>query len=117
MSRTTERARSVFYRAGGIPRVLSMIALLAVIGILISRTRDPSSWVWLTGELNGGGALALPVAKIEQAEPEEITPGLTDTDPGEREAAAEQYQALTDRTIELAREEMPAYWRLFGWTG
>jgi hypothetical protein len=34
----------------------------------------------------------------------------------EREAAAEQYQALTDRTIELAREEMPAYWRLFGWT-
>jgi hypothetical protein len=57
----------------------------------------------------------LSAAGQHQDESQLVTPGLTDTDQEEREGASEQFQALTDRTIELAREEMPAYWRLFSW--
>jgi hypothetical protein len=41
--------------------------------------------------------------------------GPTDLDEDERSAAAEEFQAVTDRTLELHPEEMNAYWRLFGW--
>ncbi len=41
--------------------------------------------------------------------------GPTDLDEEERDAAAEEFQALTDRTLEVHPEEMNAYWRLFSW--
>src|SRR4029453_15962709 len=120
MSRTTDRARSSFYRAGGLPRVASMIALLIVIAMLIARAADPGSWKWLTGESEApaepDSSTRLGIRREPPPpEPQVIIPGPTDADPEEREAAAEQFQAISDRTMELAREEMPAYWRLFDW--
>ena len=41
--------------------------------------------------------------------------GPTDLDEEERDAAIEEFQALTDRTLEMHPEEMNAYWRLFSW--
>ena len=41
--------------------------------------------------------------------------GPTDLDEEERDAATEEFQALTDRTLEMHPEEMNAYWRLFSW--
>jgi hypothetical protein len=41
--------------------------------------------------------------------------GPTDLDEEERDAAAEEFLALTDRTLEMHPEEMNAYWRLFSW--
>jgi hypothetical protein len=41
--------------------------------------------------------------------------GPTDLDEDERGAATEEFQAVTDRTLELHPEEMNAYWRLFSW--
>jgi hypothetical protein len=88
-----------------------MIAMLAVLGMLISRAADPRTWKWLATE-------SRPEPHTQEAaklEPETVSPGPTDLDPDERAAAAEQFQAISDRTIELSREEMPAYWRLFSW--
>jgi hypothetical protein len=41
--------------------------------------------------------------------------GPTDLDEDERGAAAQEFEAITDRTLELHPEEMNAYWRLFSW--
>ena len=41
--------------------------------------------------------------------------GPTDVDEEEQEAAIEEFDALTDKTLEMHREEMPAYWRLLSW--
>jgi hypothetical protein len=38
-----------------------------------------------------------------------------DQDPEQRAAAAEEFQAISDRTTEIQVEEMPAYWRLLEW--
>jgi hypothetical protein len=43
-------------------------------------------------------------------------PGPTDLDPLEREAALEEFQAVSDRTLGIRPEEMGVYWRMFAWT-
>jgi hypothetical protein len=113
MSRTTQRARSSFYRPGGALRLGSVVAMLIIIGMLLSRASDPMSWIWLTGKpADHEPAVAV---QADYVTSDDVSPGPTDTDAEEREAAREQFQAITDRTLELSREEMPAYWRLFTW--
>jgi len=112
MSRTTQRARTSFYRSSGTLRLTSVIMLLVVIGLLMGRAADPASWVWLTGERQPNNP---EIQLVANAAPEQVTPGPTDTDPGEAAAAREQFQAITDHTLAMGREEMPAYWRLFNW--
>jgi hypothetical protein len=120
-------------------RLLSMLAMLAVLGMLISRAAEPASWVWLTGEsaadaakqAGGAGkpdqsgealvpaasspAASSPPVTLVAADNEPVTVG-TDLDPDESEEATEQFQALTDFSLNMAREEMPSYWRLFRWS-
>jgi hypothetical protein len=108
---------------------MSMVLMLAVVGMLIARSADPNTWKWFTGEArvaDAGGddpdnaaadrapAGNQPVQQPQQ--PEEVTPGPTDLDPEEQEGVVEQFQALSDGATEIGREEMPAYWRLFRWT-
>jgi hypothetical protein len=97
-------------------RLLSMITMLVVLGMIIYRAADPATWAWLAGDQQHPAprhaAVAAPTA-VQQ--PETIIPGPTDEDVEEWEAAEEQFQAVTDGSIELAREEMPSYWRLFSW--
>jgi len=105
-------------------RLMTMVVMLGVLGMLIARSADPNSWRWLTGE----GKVAVdqadepadePVAdakKLAPPVPERVTPGPTDQDREEQEGAIEQFQAISDGTTQLGREEMPAYWRLFRWT-
>src|SRR5262245_15677020 len=102
-----------------------MLAMLAVLGMLIYRAAQPASWVWLTGESltaqPGGAALQVKQTAAQAASPpaapaapEQVVDG-TDLDPDERAMAQEQFQALSDFTLGMGREEMPAYWRLFRW--
>jgi hypothetical protein len=88
-----------------------MIVMLAVLGMLTSRAADPRTWKWLVTEPKTESR----AGDVAESEPETISPGPTDLHLEERAAAAEQFQAISDRTIELSREEMPAYWRLFSW--
>jgi hypothetical protein len=120
-------------------RMASMVITLAVLGMLIMRSRDPQTWVWLTGDQSSvlpeekqaeTRKIAAAQTKADQtkatnakaeaeAKPAEpvspVTPGPTDLDDAEQESAIEEFQALTDRSMKLGPEEMPAYWRMFGW--
>ena len=89
--------------------------MLIVVGLLMYRASDPRNWVWLTGEPREESRITEVARHIKPQGDEQIAPGPTDLDQDEREAAKEQYQAITDHTQALGREEMPAYWRLFNW--
>jgi hypothetical protein len=103
----------------------SLVVTLALLVLLIGKAADPTMWTWLTGEPESKARPADATAPADQptvsvqpasVEPEKVVPGPTDEDPEEREGASEQFLALTDGSTELGREEMPAYWRLFGWS-
>ena len=118
--------RSTPFRPGGGLRVISLIVTLFVLGMLIVKARDPSTWVWFTGEPIQQPANAIqPVAanKVSDQQtapaneqPRVIPSGPTDLDAEEQAAARHQFQALSDGTLGMGAEEMPAYWRLFKWT-
>jgi len=102
-------------------RMGSMIVMLAVIFMLIVRSSDPQTWVWLTGDESAvqleekkTAKLAKKVEPVVDAKPV-IEPGPTDEDEEEQAAAIEEFQALSDRSLKLGPEEMPSYWRTFGW--
>jgi hypothetical protein len=114
---------------GGL-RLMSMVTMLVVLGLIIAKAADPATWGWLADDDRAaearkvdeaaakaaGKAPVKPVtAQKVAAQQERVTPGPTDEDIEEQDGAAEEFLALTDGGIELNREEMPAYWRLFGW--
>lgn len=65
--------------------------------------RAPEEGVKSSGDAN--------VASTSEGEP-----GPTDLDPLEREAALEEFQAVSDRSLGMRPEEMGVYWRMFAWT-
>ncbi len=91
-------------------RLASGIGMLVLIALLIVRIGEPGMWRWLAG---GAGP---PPAK-RQTVPPPISPatGPTDEDPDQAEMAREEFQALTDGSLELRREEMEPYYRLVFW--
>jgi hypothetical protein len=104
----------------GMPRMMTMLGLLVVLGMLIYRARDPAVWRWFAGEPNPAAAAAPatanPAAAASDAAAEEVVvPGPRDDDPAEQVAIRMKFDVLTDRAP-LAREEMPAYWRLLDWS-
>src|SRR5262245_50566453 len=112
MSRTTQRARASFYGSGGALRLSSVVMLLIIVGMLMTRAANPASWIWLTGQpQDNNREIQLSATTVQ----ENVTPGSIDIDPTELSVAKEQFQAITDNTLALGREEMPAYWRLFNW--
>lgn len=106
------------FRSSELPRLLTMVVMLGVLWLLIDRARDENTWRWITGDTSGAAALAQrdSVESDASSAPatEAPTTGPTDLDADERDAAAEEFQAITDKAP-LAREEMPAYWRLLAW--
>jgi hypothetical protein len=109
---------------------MSMLTMLVVLGLIIAKAAQPGTWAWLASDEQGATnepaaktkaeapASAVPLgAQPVAAQPAEaVTAGPTDQDIEEQDGAAEQFMALTDGGIELGKEEMPAYWRLFSWT-
>ena len=101
--------------------------MLVVLGMIIAKASDPATWAWLVGDQAAmkqddpaaaapNGALPPAVPVTAQTKPETVTEGPTDQDIEESDGAAEEFMALSDGGLELSKEEMPAYWRLFGWT-
>jgi len=97
--------------------------MLAVLALLISRAAQPASWLWLTGESKAQVGAQVEAnqspAKVSTqptaTPPEPVTVG-TDLDGEEQAEVEEQFQALSDFSLGMAPEEMPAYWRMFRWT-
>lgn len=119
-------------------RLMSMLMMLAVVGMLIYRTRDPAMWRWLadddspvsdgsvSNDKNGtakskptesGLASEPSVASTDeiQAANETLVSGPNDLQAYEQTQAEYQFQAISDKAP-LTAEEMPAYWRLMRWS-
>jgi len=123
--RIEERRR--MFRGHELPRLMTMLAMLAVLFMLIQRARDPSMWKWLEGESAGGATPAAasqssasqagPSAPAPQKKdaPPPVATGPTDEDPEEADAVAEEFQAVTDGTLEIQVEEMKSYKRILEW--
>lgn len=106
-----------------------MLVMLAVLYMLITRARDPNVWRWLANDSGtveeADDAAAAPAAKPgpevpgkpapEKAPAEPAATGPTDEDPEEQTAIQEEFQAITDKTLQINPEEMFAYRRVLQW--
>ncbi len=90
-----------------------MVVMLGVLWLLVDLARDPKTWRWLDPTAGAPRQPADP-ATTQPASDEPHATGPTDTDSEELDAAREELQAVTDKAP-LAKEEMPAYWRMMAW--
>lgn len=112
-------------------RLVSMLALLGLIMLLANRAADPTSWAWFESDAPAATdsqaaksasadaavakAAGSPARTVESTPRETVERGPTDTDPEELAGFVEEAQAIEDRSLYNRPEEMPAYWRMFGW--
>jgi len=123
MRRYQQPPPTKLFRGAEMTRLMTMIVMLGVIFLLMSRARDPQVWTWLTGEGDAAGgagdAAAVPIGP-DHSTPSAVypsdtpSPGATDLDRDEADALKEELQAVEDKTP-LKKQEMPAYWRLVRW--
>jgi len=108
------------FRGTELPRLLTMVVLLGVVGLLMANARHPACWQWLVEKQPAAQPVEPPrpaAAKTAAVPPGgPVTPGPSDEDPEQRVDSAEEFQAVTDGTIGIQPEEMLAYWRLLLWT-
>lgn len=100
-------------------RLVRMLVMLWVVGMAIYWTRDPGMWKWLADDVQDEAAAP---AKLNQDSPpaekknnETLVTGPNDQQPFEQSQAEYLFQAITDKEP-IAREEMPAYWKLMRWS-
>lgn len=97
--------------------------MLAVVGMLIYRTRDPSMWRWMADDIpeskpglrssavKDEALVAIPKEELRET----LVRGPNDLQPFEQSQAEYLFQAVTDREP-CSAEEMPAYWKLMRWS-
>ena len=104
-------------------RLVSMLVMLAVLGMIYNRAKDPKTWRWFADDSEPELAQVdvkekAPAGKPDKPEKpwtETIVEGATDTDAEEMEEAHKEWDAISDRTP-LDGTEMAAYWRFFKWS-
>jgi hypothetical protein len=93
--------------------------MLMVLFMLIRRAGDPETWRWLVSVTNDTPAPAgsdQPQAHRQGPPPPlPAATGPTDEDFDQSEAAKEEFQAVTDGTLQMQPEEMEAYDRMVEW--
>lgn len=92
--------------------------LLWVVGMMIYWARDPAMWKWIADDVQDEAAVTKPEessAPDEKKNDETLVSGPNDRQPLEHSQAEYLFQAITDKEP-LAREEMPAYWKLMRWS-
>lgn len=94
---------------------MTMVVMLGVLAMLVKLAADSKTWRWLAPDAAEPEVAERAVPAAASALPD-VAPaaGPTERDPQEQDAAREEFQVLTDKTA-LAKEEMPAYWRLMAW--
>lgn len=100
-------------------RLVRMVMLLGVVAMLIHWARDPAMWRWFADDMKEDAA-ATPSsnddsAPAENKTEETLVTGPNDQQPFEYSQAEYLFQAITDKEP-IAREEMPAYWKLMRWS-
>jgi hypothetical protein len=100
--------------------------MLVILGMLMARMGDPNMWRWLADDDSAPSqprqfapgakpSSAGPVESVEAPAKPPVATGPTDEDPDEGDAVREEFQAVTDGTLEMQVEEMVAYNRLVRW--
>lgn len=103
-----------------------MLMGLLVIGMMYQRAKEPHLWRWLTNESRADAdddqsraerrSNPSKSPKVTAAAPvENIVPGPNETDPDELANLNSNLKSIQDRQP-LLPHEMPAYWRLLGWS-
>src|SRR5262245_18103730 len=123
MTRRRDSYRSTAMPAGVTMRLGSAIVALLILGMIYSRARDPRTWRWLAPEDGAPPVAAVPAQAGQAGQPatppvapaEVVVSGPTDLDEADSQEVQTQFDAISDKR-ELAREDMPAYWRLMRWT-
>jgi hypothetical protein len=99
-----------------------MLMALAVLAMLYQRVKEPQFWRWMTNESRADtdDIQSRPAEKskslgVTASTQEEIIPGPNETDPDELAKLRSNLKSIQDRQP-LLPHEMPAYWRLLGWS-
>jgi len=121
---TRQRFSQRRYGRGYVPpardsrRILSMLAMMVLLGFMIAHTSRPQTWHWLAqNEAQGGAAAEIPPAQNQSDIPppaEVLIPNPTDQDEEEWEEVSRLFRDVRDK-IPMEIEEMPPYWRFFKW--
>jgi hypothetical protein len=133
MRRQANPPASVF-RGNELMRLMTMVVMLGVVFLLITRSRDPKFWAWIASDSGPVDHHDSPTSTGNQNNKEQTSGSsetsattqadkaklpkpnsVTDEDPEEAEAAKEQFQALIDGTEKLEPQEMFAYNRVLSW--
>ncbi len=101
-------------------RLGSMLAMLTVVFLLMTRLRDPDTVRAIDALWNPGSeVLDVPQPAPVQAPPAQAAEpepsGPTDEDPEQIEEIRNEFQVITDRTETIQREEMVPYNRIVQW--
>jgi hypothetical protein len=110
------------FRPGELRWLFSGSLLLVLLYLLISRWSAAPEPREAGAPTAATAGQAVPSAPRQAASPARAPAGPaddedrpTDLDPDERESAKEEFQAVSDGTLTLGREEMEAYYRLVTW--
>lgn len=115
--RREQRPPSMF-RGAELMRLMTGILMLIVIVMLMVRLRDPAMWRWFARDDGPAAPAGVVVAPKKTPKPDEPLPaatGPTDEDSDQAEEARQEFQAVTDGTLQVQREEMEPYDRLIVW--
>ena len=114
MRRTRDRRPASLFRGAELPRLMTMVVMLGVLFLLFDLARDQRTWRWIAPGALAEAPAAEAADRLAISADDGAHGGLTDLDSLERDAAREEFGAVTDKTP-LGKEEMPAYWRLMAW--
>lgn len=129
--RFNARTPSSYFPRRELFRLMSMMMLLAVVGMTMYRARDPGMWKWLADDVREDDAKVEITSDKAEAKVgsdqsdsdkdngdrfvETLMTGPNDLQPFEQSQADYIFQAISDKAP-LAAEEMPAYWKLMRWS-
>jgi hypothetical protein len=114
MGRFRDRRPAGLFRGNELARVMTMVVMMGVLVLLVGLARDERTWSWIAPGAPRNAPSSADGDKPSVPAPERTIAGPTDQDADEADAAGEEFQAVTDKSL-LAKEEMPAYWRLMAW--
>ena len=113
--RVVEYPRGGIFRGRELPRLLTMLCFLLVLGMMMYRSSDPNAWKWLAPAGEERRTAEKTEKKPSKPEPTPVASGPTDLDPDEAQLMANNRQAISDRTTYIQPEEMLAYNQVVRW--
>ena len=111
-----EQRPASMFRGAEPMRLVAGIFMLVLICMLMMRFRDPDMWRWLARNEEQPADRRKPRRRRRRRPPPlPAATGPTDEDPDQADEAREEFQVVTDGTLQIQPEEMEPYDRLVEW--